>query len=111
MSPFIAEVALLGTLGKFAGETALICSLAAGTVTDDEVKWSSSSAVDLGLEDNYDVMTADVDTFTLKIKETRPSDLMTYYCRYGLQTASYALTHTVLQGTCELMQLVSHIIF
>ncbi|KAL5020198.1 hypothetical protein ScPMuIL_003090 [Solemya velum] len=93
-----AKVSLVGSTGIFAGETALVCSLAAGTVTDDGVTWSSPYVVDLSLDEKYDVMQADGDTFTMKIKETRPPDFVAYTCNYGQQTATYSLTHASLQA-------------
>lgn len=100
----------MGSTGIFAGETALVCSLAAGTVTDDGVTWSSPYVVDLSLDEKYDVMQADGDTFTMKIKETRPPDFVAYTCNYGQQTATYSLTHASLQGiTVNRIKIVSQI--
>ncbi|KAL5020472.1 hypothetical protein ScPMuIL_003364 [Solemya velum] len=93
-----ASLTLFGSYGLFGKETTLRGTFEAGTVSDNSVTWSTPFLNNLSGDGNFEVSEADGEEFTLKIKNTQPSDLLEYTCEYRQQKATYALTHTVMQA-------------
>ncbi|KAL5019553.1 hypothetical protein ScPMuIL_002445 [Solemya velum] len=94
----VSSLTLAGSYGLFGEETTLTSTFGAGTVSDNSVRWSTPLSEDLSDDDNFEVSEAKGVVFTLKIKNTQPSDLLTYTCQYKQQKTSYVLTHTVMEA-------------
>ncbi|KAL5020197.1 hypothetical protein ScPMuIL_003089 [Solemya velum] len=94
-----AYLQLADTYGVSGGETRLKCTLEYGTVTNNDIIWSTStggSTISDG--EKYSISDREQDTFYLTIKRTQLSDLEQYICSYGTQSASYSMTGSSLQA-------------
>ncbi|KAL5019463.1 hypothetical protein ScPMuIL_002355 [Solemya velum] len=88
-----ATLTLFGSHGVFGGDTKLICTLGYGTVSDNEITWSTANLI---LDDTtkFSISTRTGDRFILTIHDTQSNDMGPYACQYGEQKATYTLVNT-----------------